>query len=775
MRAAPPGLPPSRREPAVARTTRVRPRGDGRRPSPGHGTATSRPAPSLRPATQPMLGDMVKFLVVAIVAASAFVIYALIDCLFAESSRFRALNKPLWAVIIVVLPVIGAVLWLLLGKNRPAAARLRVASSPPTTTPSSPAGRAAPSPTSTGRRPTNASDGSSKSSPTSTTTTRPAPPDPEGDSGLTPAVVPTGDSSGSPATDYAVALLASLVDAGVREVVVSPGSRSQAVALAAAEFERAGRAPAARADRRARGGLPRARARRRDRRPRRRRHHLRHRRREPAPRRARGAPLGRAHGRADGRPARRAARHRRQPDHACSRASSVAACPVVHDLEAPRSGVGRRRGRPRRLARAAVAAALGRPDADGERARSPGPVQLNVAFREPLSAAVEPLPAARPEPRSTAPPRRCRPVAAVARRGRRRARHGRRRRPRRPGPRPRQLARQLGAPLVAEVSSGAHFGPNLALGFRTLLGEPELGGAVRRVVVLGHPTLSRQVPALLTRAGRRGRRRARRRRRAVRPGPRRPRSSTPSRSRARRRRRRPRPPRLGRALGARRPPAVVGDDDGRARPRRRHERRRPPSAPSSSAGEVDLLRRPVTRRALAEALWRVTWPHDRLVLGASRLIREVDEVVPGQGDPRARQPGPRGHRRHGRDGHRHRPREPASTTARPGVTRVLVGDLTLLHDVGSLLFGEGEVRPRLQVVVGNDGGGTIFDGLEVAATAPADAMRRVQFTPHARPARARSPRLRLDHVRAARRAPSSTRRSPGRPTAPCSIEVPLAR
>jgi hypothetical protein len=65
-----------------------------------------------------MLGGMVKFLVVAIVAASAFVIYALIDCLFAESSRFRALNKPLWAVIIVVLPVIGAVLWLLLGKNR---------------------------------------------------------------------------------------------------------------------------------------------------------------------------------------------------------------------------------------------------------------------------------------------------------------------------------------------------------------------------------------------------------------------------------------------------------------------------------------------------------------------------------------------------------------------------------------------------------------------------------------------------------------------------------
>ena len=61
---------------------------------------------------------MVKFLLVAIVAASAFVIYALIDCLLAESSRFRALNKPLWALIIVVLPVIGAVLWFLLGRAR---------------------------------------------------------------------------------------------------------------------------------------------------------------------------------------------------------------------------------------------------------------------------------------------------------------------------------------------------------------------------------------------------------------------------------------------------------------------------------------------------------------------------------------------------------------------------------------------------------------------------------------------------------------------------------
>ena len=34
------------------------------------------------------------------------------------------------------------------------------------------------------------------------------------------------------------------------------------------------------------------------------------------------------------------------------------------------------------------------------------------------------------------------------------------------------------------------------------------------------------------------------------------------------------------------------------------------------------------------------------------------------------------------------------------------------------------------MIVGNDGGGTIFDGLEVAAVAPADAMDRVLYTPH---------------------------------------------
>src|SRR6478609_8162044 len=58
-----------------------------------------------------------------------------------------------------------------------------------------------------------------------------------------------GDSShatytptGNPATDFSAALLSAFVRAGVRDLIVSPGSRSQALALVAAELERSGSA-----------------------------------------------------------------------------------------------------------------------------------------------------------------------------------------------------------------------------------------------------------------------------------------------------------------------------------------------------------------------------------------------------------------------------------------------------------------------------------------------------------------------------------------------------
>lgn len=70
---------------------------------------------------------MVKGLIVLLVAAVAFIVYALVDCAFTERHRVRSLTKPIWALLIVILPVVGAILWLLLGKTRPDSGRRLIA------------------------------------------------------------------------------------------------------------------------------------------------------------------------------------------------------------------------------------------------------------------------------------------------------------------------------------------------------------------------------------------------------------------------------------------------------------------------------------------------------------------------------------------------------------------------------------------------------------------------------------------------------------------------
>ncbi|WP_440711575.1 2-succinyl-5-enolpyruvyl-6-hydroxy-3-cyclohexene-1-carboxylic-acid synthase [Herbiconiux sp. YIM B11900] len=370
-----------------------------------------------------------------------------------------------------------------------------------------------------------------------------------------------------------------------------------------------------------------------------------------------------------------------------------------------------------------------------------GPVHLNLQFVEPLSGEVEPEEpaggggAAAPPP-SAAPaesgaaaplpstvhlaagPRTVVIAGADA------------------GERANAFALAAGWPLIAEVSSGARFGPCLVSGYRTLLDHPEFGGRIERAVVFGHPTLSRQVPALLGRDD----------------------------------------VEVVVVRGAGEPfvphPDAVVVDEATADPDDRGDRAArawtgqwvfagrelldqesqadevaPPLLGGADAGPGDVaaarafakaelaaLRAPVTRRSLALAVWRATWPHDRLVLGASRLIRELDAAAGGKkitvhsnrglagidgtvstalGVALASQTG-------GVTG---------AGRGTAGTTRVLLGDLTLLHDVGALLLAPGETRPRIQLIVGNDGGGTIFDGLEVAATAAPAQFDRVMFTP----------------------------------------------
>lgn len=500
----------------------------------------------------------------------------------------------------------------------------------------------------------------------------------------------TRPKTDSPATDFSVALLHEFVRAGVRDVVLSPGSRSQALALAAAEFERLGMLRLrVRIDERVAGflalglavetGLP------------------------VLVITTSGTAVANLH------PAVLEAHHSGvplivlsgdRPDelrgigaNQTTEQVGIFGAAVQRTWEVgPPTGEPGERDAAAELARDAFAAASG------------GPVHLNLAFREPLSgplpriAAVEPVePAPRgpdkPEHRLMAAPG----TVVVAGTG--------------AGPRAEEVARELGAPLLAEAASGSRFGPNLVVAYRELLHEPEFGGAVTRVVVFGHPTLSREVPALIQRddvetivvrngsaddynPGHRVALFADAVSVDGEPGPR----EWP-----------------GRWVAASRSLAHSGDVAPDA------------SAPAGEHAKAELaaVRAPVTRTALAEGVWRATWPHDRLVLGASRLIRELDKVVTGKKISVHANRGLAGIDGTIATGLGIALASQAGDSK--GTTRVLLGDLALLHDVGSLLFGVGEPRPRIQVIVGNDNGGTIFDGLEVAQTA-GEAFDRVLLT-----------------------------------------------
>jgi len=341
-----------------------------------------------------------------------------------------------------------------------------------------------------------------------------------------------------------------------------------------------------------------------------------------------------------------------------------------------------------------------------------GPVQVNLAFREPLSGlpagnlastARSALASRDRDAISIAPARSSTTVVIAG--------HG-------AGEQAEEAARALGAPLFAEVSSGAHFGPNLCVAWRELMTEPDFGDAIERVIVFGHPTLSREAPALIQRDGVETI--------VVRtPGVE---DYNPGHtvtvvdaieaqgdaheSRAW----------VGRWVTASRSMleqhdapdiAIAIADD-------------PTSQAAFGRAVLAGLRAPVTRRSLVESVWRTTWPHDRLVFGASRLIREADRVVPGK---KIRVHANRGLA--GIDGTIATGIGIALAAGGTGVTRVLLGDLAALHDVGGLLFGVGEERPRIQVIVGNDGGGTLFDSLEVAASTDPAAFDRVLLTAQA--------------------------------------------
>lgn len=351
---------------------------------------------------------------------------------------------------------------------------------------------------------------------------------------------------------------------------------------------------------------------------------------------------------------------------------------------------------PQPLAIAAVKSANGSSDV------APGPVQINVAFRDPLVPALDdklpdfganvsfpPVPReSRTDPgwRNHEPLSEHRTVVVAGHDA---------------GPEAEDFARALGLPLLAEPSSNARYGPNAIGPYRTLLSKHM--ARIERVVLFGRPTLSRPVALLLADAN------------------------------------------IKSAFWA--PVPVPWFTPGC----RREEAISDPAALVEFAGNPpkdwlgqwkrlgsqarSVIEEAITNHGglngplVAREVWALS--HGNLVLGSSNVIRDADLCAQPEHQPSATVYANRGLA--GIDG------TVATATgiaqARGGSkTTLLVGDVTFLHDVGSLLIGKGEREPEMDIVVLNDGGGAIFSTLEHGVVEESrrygSAVERLFGTPH---------------------------------------------
>jgi len=326
--------------------------------------------------------------------------------------------------------------------------------------------------------------------------------------------------------------------------------------------------------------------------------------------------------------------------------------------------------------------------ATGARSADPGPVQLNCPLAEPLVPTdgpdwLEPLAG-----RSTGPWTAVHAAAgqpsAVA-----------------PGPKTvvvagdgasqaARLAAEAGQwPLFAEPSSRARTGPAVISAYRLLLQASSLADEVERVLVFGHPTLSRPISTLLARPD-------------VEVIVVSPIGLWPDAAR--------------RAASFVTGLEVAAADNTDWLERWQH---------------ADQVARPAIDKVLADGLTgpgiaaivgEAVGADGMLVVASSNPIRDLDlaPVVP------IRTIANRGLA--GIDG-------TVSTAvgaalANAGPTYALIGDLAFLHDANGLVIGPDEPRPDLRIVVVNDNGGGIFSTLEQGDPTHATHFERVFGTPH---------------------------------------------
>lgn len=374
--------------------------------------------------------------------------------------------------------------------------------------------------------------------------------------------------------------------------------------------------------------------------------------------------------------------------------------------------------------RRAVAAAT------GTLSRDPGPAQINARFRPPLTAedsaegtagGAAPLAPAPPSPPAATAARAAVLAGTPAAGAGQQAGSGSSAQGRgivvagdtahpAVGSMARFLAEHLNWPLLAEPTSQARSGPQALSRYAELLGTPAgraLAQQAEHLLVLGHPSLSRSITALLgredlditvlTECARWTDVSGRARRVVPMDGPDHQPDDAALRS-----------ARLVASLGLESADAAWTDSWRRAVADL-------PEPDRSSSGD-----------ALARAVWEASQAPGAptLLLGSSMTVRRLDRLAqPGAAAPKA--VANRGLA--GIDG-----------TIATGIglwvasgepVRAVMGDLAFLHDAMSLNRGVREEEADLQVIVVDDGGGAIFSHLEYARTTPAGRFERLFTAP----------------------------------------------
>ncbi|MEZ5096186.1 MAG: thiamine pyrophosphate-binding protein [Nocardioides sp.] len=471
----------------------------------------------------------------------------------------------------------------------------------------------------------------------------------------------------NPATDLARRVVASLVRAGVGEIVLAPGSRNAPLAFAAYDAAEAGLLRLhTRIDERSAGFLA----------------------------------LGLA--KVGGRPAA----------VVCTSGTAVANLhPAV--LEAAHAGVGLAvvtADRPARLRGTGANQTTNQvgvfgplvPTMDltgpplGSIDLGHGPVHLNARFDEPLVPGDRWVPEPTIAPTSAPTPRA--DVSATVRIP--------------PGPRTvvvagddagppaRVLAQDRGWPLLAEPTAGCRTGENAIRSYRLLL-DGELGRRVERVVVAGNPTLSRPVGRLLSREDVEV---------WATPGP----GAWSA-----------RPFDVDQLVVDLRAVAPEESDD----PAWLEEWRIADGDVSRRLDALLAAEPGLTPYQVAGAVSRALPPGGLFVVGASSPIRDLDLMVAkyAVGD-RRKVIANRG--LSGIDGTVSTAIGAALGRPRSTRALALMGDVTFLHDSNGLVLGPQEDRPDLTIVVANDDGGSIFAMLEQGAPEYADRYERLFGMPH---------------------------------------------